>query len=203
LVHSHIINGLTARTGDLICTTDGDSRDITGHFWRLLGKLIPGEVDHIIVYVGPGGRCVEAGAKGKVIEFETVGDQWDFKAMIDQRGVRDHLIGIAYPTRGVDRSDSEIARIRESVAAYCLEQAKRMKPYNMNFLDPKTERAFYCSQLAYLSYLKHGIDLNTGKGVPDLLFSNRIVFPQEIWEGCHHQRVDSRAPSPTVGKSYA
>jgi len=191
MVHSHIINGLPVKTGDLICTTDGDNRDITGKFWRLLGKLIPGEIDHIIVYVGPGGRCVEAGAKGKVIEFKTAGVRWDFEAMIAQRGVRDHLIGVAYPVETVARSDEEIAQIRDSVASYCLKQAKKEKPYNMNFLDSRTEDAFYCSQLAYLAYLKHGIDLNSGQGVPNLPFSNQIVFPQEIWEGCHHVRAET------------
>lgn len=48
----------------------------------------------------------------------------------------------------------------------------------------------YCSQLAYLACLKHDIDLNTGVGVPKLPFSDRIVFPQEIWEGYHHLRAE-------------
>jgi len=55
------------QTGDIICTTDGGGEIFAGQFWRLVGKLIPGEVDHIAVYVGPQGRCVEAGAKGRVI----------------------------------------------------------------------------------------------------------------------------------------
>ncbi len=189
MVPTHTINGLPLQTGDLICTTDGDDQDITGHFWRLLGKLIPGEIDHIIVYVGPGGRCIEAGARGKVITFETSGEVWDYSTMLNQRGVRDHLIGVAYPLEGRNLPEDELARIRVDVASYCLKQAAAEKPYNMNFFDSKTEDAFYCSQLAYLAYRRNGIDLNTGIGVPDLPFSERIVFPQEIWNGCHHRRA--------------
>ena len=75
MVFSYQINGLIVQTGDLICTTDGGDVDIKGQFWRLIGKLIPGEVDHIVIFVGPGGRCVEAGARGKVITFEVMNGQ--------------------------------------------------------------------------------------------------------------------------------
>jgi hypothetical protein len=72
MIHTYEIEGLRVQTGDLLCTTDGGGADITGQFWRLIGKLIPGDIDHIIIYVGPGGRCVEAGAKGKVITFDVI-----------------------------------------------------------------------------------------------------------------------------------
>ncbi|RLE36528.1 MAG: hypothetical protein DRJ61_00570 [Acidobacteria bacterium] len=189
MVHSFTLNGLPLQTGDLICTTDGDDRDLVGQFWRLLGKLIPGEVDHIVVYVGPSGRCVEAAARGKVTEFKIQGDTWDFDSMLAQRGVRDHLVGISYPLANPDLLNGEIINIREDVASYCLEQAATGKPYNLNFFDSKTEDAFYCSQLAYQAYLKNDIDLNTNIGVPNLPFSERIVFPQEIWNGCRHRRA--------------
>lgn len=196
MVHSYSLNGLPLQTGDLICTTDGDDRDLVGQFWRLLGKLIPGEVDHIVVYVGPGGRCVEAAARGRVVEFEIQGDTWDFANMLVQRGVRDHLVGISYPLEGTSLPDDEVSRIRAEVATYCLAQAMAKKPYNLNFFDSRTEHGFYCSQLAYLAYLKHGIDLNTNIGVPDLPFSEYIVFPQEIWNECRHRRV----PADTATK---
>jgi len=189
MVHTFTLDDLPVQTGDLICTTDGDERDITGHFWRLLGKLIPGEVDHIVVYVGPGGRCVEAGARGKVVEFEIPEAVWDFGTMFDQRLVRDHMVGVSYPLDGRDLRDSKVARIRTDVAAFCLAQAEAGKPYNINFLDSTTDSAFYCSQLAYMAYLRNGIDLNTGVGIPDLLFSESIVFPQELWNGCAHVRA--------------
>ncbi len=189
MVHRFTLNGLPIQTGDLICTTDGDDRDLVGQFWRLLGKLIPGEVDHIVVYVGPGGRCVEAAARGRVIEFDIQGDTWNFESMLAQRGVRDHLVGLSYPLANADLLNNEISRIREDVATYCLAQAAAGKPYNLNFFDSRTERCFYCSQLAYLAYLKHGFDLNTNIDVPDLPFSEDIIFPQEIWNGCRHRRV--------------
>jgi hypothetical protein len=81
-------------------------------------------------------------------------------------------------------------QFRDSVGSYCLAQAG--KPYNLNFFDPDTEDGFYCSQLPYLAYLPHGIDLNTGMGVPDVPGTSRIVFPQEIWSGCSHRRAAAR-----------
>ena len=89
----------------------GTTRDLSGEFWRLVGMLIPGEVDHIIIYVGPAGRCVEAGARGRVIEFEVAGNAWDAAAMMPQRGpFLDVLHGVAYPLAG--RAESESVAIR-------------------------------------------------------------------------------------------
>lgn len=189
MVHSYEIEGLTVQTGDLICTTDGGNHDITGQFWRLIGKLIPGDVDHIIIYTGPGGRCVEAGAKGMVITFDIVDHRWDSKRMRPQRGpFSDVLYGIAYPLgTGGTKSGRETA-IREAVAAYCLRQAELKKPYNLNFFNSSTEKAFYCSQLAYKAYLESGINLNTGAGVLGVPGTRRIILPQEIWDGCSHRK---------------
>ena len=75
------------------------------------------------------------------------------------------------------------------MANYCLAQAAANKPYNINFLNPDTEEAFYCSQLPYKAYMAHGINLNTGQGVPNLVGTSSIVFPQEIWSGCGHQKA--------------
>lgn len=60
-VYTYSIDGLSVQTGDLICTTSGNHENISGQLWQLVGKVIPGDVDHIAVYVGPGGRCVEEG----------------------------------------------------------------------------------------------------------------------------------------------
>jgi hypothetical protein len=188
MIHSFRINGLTLRTGDLICTQDGGDSLLAGQFWRLIGKIIPGDVDHIVIYVGPGGKCVEAGAQARVITFETGSDRWDAAQMMSQRGIEDRLYGIAYPLegRGFDQQEENV--IRESVGRYCLEQARMRKPYNLNFFNSATEKAFYCSQLAYKAYLHHGIDFNTGRGVPDIPWTDRIIFPQEVWESCAHRR---------------
>jgi hypothetical protein len=82
MVHQYQIDGLAVQTGDLICTADGDPSDVQGRLWRLIGKLVPGEVDHIAVNVGPEGRCVEAGARLKVIAFAVQGGTWDAAAML-------------------------------------------------------------------------------------------------------------------------
>ncbi len=189
MVYEYEINGIHVQTGDLICTTDGGADNIKGQFWRLIGKLIPGDIDHIVIYVGPGGRCVEAGAKGRVITFAIERDRWDSGALYDQRWISDTLCGIAFPLAGRDMSSQKMTEIRVGVAEYCIEQANKKKPYNLNFLDSKTDNAFYCSQLAYKAYLKYGIDLNTGEGVPDIPFTDSIIFPQEIWSGCEHTQL--------------
>lgn len=186
------LDGLILRTGDLICTSNGKEDMPVGEFWRLLGRLLPGEVDHVIVYLGPEGVCVEAGARG-VNLFRLPGNTWDAPAMVEQRGPYvDTLVGVAYPLEGRNLSAAEEDAIRIQVRRFCLKQARLKKPYNLNFLNPNTERAFYCSQLPYRAYLPHGINLNTGAGIPDLLDSERIVFPQEIWAGSVHRKVNIR-----------
>lgn len=189
MVYETTMDGLTVRTGDLICTVDGGGELLAGEFWRLIGKLIPGKVDHIVVYVGPDGRCVEAGATGFVIEFEVADHTWNADAMFRRRFLIDGLYGVADPIDGRGLSGADAAGIREAVAEYCLEQARERKPYNLNFLNSETENAFYCSQLAYKAYLPHGIDLNTNIGVPKIPGTKSIVFPQEIWNECRQQKA--------------
>ena len=189
MISTYEIDGLLIETGDIICTTETEGNILPGEFWRLLGRLVPGEVDHIAIYVGPAGRCVEAGGRG-VITFEIADSSWAPSKMIKHRGrFLDRLYGVAYPLVGRGFSQKEETRIRISVAEYCLRQAAAEKPYNINFLDADTEDGFYCSQLAYKAYLPHGIDLNTGLGVPNLPGTSGIVFPQEIWEGCWNRRA--------------
>lgn len=194
-VHTYQIDGLTVRTGDLICTnTTEEDFGFRGLFYRLYGILIPGAVDHVVVYVGPGGRCVEAGARFCVATFMIEGNIWDPSRMTAERGpIQDQLYGVAYPLAGLALSDDEETRIREAVASYCLRQADAGKLYNVMFLDSMTEDAFYCSQLAYRAYLEQGIDLNTGQGVPQFPGMESIIFPQEIWDGCPHEQPPGRS----------
>ena len=193
MVHTYEIEGLRVQTGDLLCTTDGGGADITGQFWRLIGKLIPGDVDHIIIYVGPGGRCVEAGAKDKVITFDITGTTWNADGMRSERGpFVDMLYGAAYPLLSADIEPVRAVAIREDVAAYCIRQAELNKPYNLNFFDSATEGSFYCSQLAPRAYLRNGIDLNTGTPVWSIPGTEKIILPQEIWDGCVHEKVGVR-----------
>lgn len=189
MIHEYEINGLPVKTGDIICTTDGGPPILDGQFWRYIGNLLHGDVDHVALYVGPEGRCVEAGAQGRVITFDVTDNIWDAEKMQDQRGKTvDALYGIACPVEGRGLTESRKAGIRESVAEYCLTQAAAGKPYNLNFFDSNTEVAYYCSQLAYIAYLKNGIDLNTNVGIPHNPGTSSIIFPQEIWDGCVGRR---------------
>ncbi len=184
MIYSHQIEGIHLQTGDIIGTTDIELEIQAGEFWRLLGRLMPGPVDHIAIYIGPDGRCVESGCRG-VIAFEIDEDGWLPGKMSKHRGrFLDQFYGVAYPLAERGLTNEEEFRIRESVAAYCLAQAQARKRYNINFLDSENDENFYCSQLAYKAYIQHGINLNTGEGVPDLPGTSSIIFPQEVWNAC-------------------
>ncbi|MCX6064321.1 MAG: YiiX/YebB-like N1pC/P60 family cysteine hydrolase, partial [Chloroflexi bacterium] len=89
--------------------------------------------------------------------------------------------------------------IRVGVAEYCLSHLG--KPYNLNFLDPDRDDAFYCSQLAYKAYLPFGINLNTGLFMEQLPGTNQIIYPQEIWNFCVHRR-DPQSEQPASALLY-
>ena len=185
MIHTYQIEGLTIQTGDIICTMNGKPDILPGEFWRLIGRLVPGDVDHVAVYLGPDGRCAEAGARG-VITFDVPHGHWDTERMALQRGLLlDTLYGVSSPLDGLQLSDEEEYEMRQKIAAYCLVQMG--KPYNLNFLNAETEDAFYCSQLAYKAYQQIGIDLNTGLAMEQLPGTNNIIYPQEIWDGFNHR----------------
>lgn len=200
MIYSYEINSIPVQTGDIICTMNGKPDILPGEFWRLVGMLVPGDVDHIAIYVGPEGRCVEAGALG-VVTFEVREGRWDSEHIMPERGMLvDTFYGVAYPLRNIGLSREEEIAIREGVAAYCLAQVG--KPYNLNFLDPDTETAFYCSQLAYKAYLPFGINLNTGMFMEQLPGTNQIIYPQEIWDGCPHVMDSSIQPNSHPNPRY-
>jgi len=64
MIYTYEIEGLAVQTGDIICTMNGKPDILPGEFWRFVGRLVPGDVDHVAIYVGPNGRCVEAGTRG-------------------------------------------------------------------------------------------------------------------------------------------
>jgi hypothetical protein len=179
-IYEHRFNGIPVRTGDVICTADGAEGGVYAALWQTLGALVPGPIDHCAVYIGPGGRCVEAGARG-VIVFD-MHDPWDAHALHDSRWLLDTFYGVAYPLAGRGLPAEKERRIRSGVAAYCLEQAKAGKPYNVNFLASDDDSAFYCSQLVYKAYLRFGINLNRNQAIPLPDALSQIVFPLEIWE---------------------
>jgi hypothetical protein len=189
MIHTYTINGVPLETGDVICTMNGKPDILPGEFWRLVGRLVPGDVDHVAVYLGPDGRCVEAGARG-VISYKVTHGSWDSARMIKNRGlILDEFYGAAYPLAGQEFREEEETLIRERVADYCLAQLG--KPYNLNFLDPDKEDAFYCSQLIYKAYLPFGINLNTGLAIEMVPGTNQIIYPQEIWGSCPHRLADA------------
>ena len=186
MIYRYKINGVPLQSGDIICTTDGRPDLLPGEIWRLIGRLLPGDVDHIVIYIGPGGKCIEAGGKG-VSTFEMPGGYWDSSRNLLKRAMLvDTFYGVAYPLRRQKLSAVVKRRIREEIVAYLLGQLG--KPYNLNFLDAERDDAFYCSQLAYKAYQSQGIILNTGRAMPDLPGTEKIIFPQEIWDGSYHRR---------------
>lgn len=186
MIYTYQIEGLTLQTGDIICTMNGKPDILPGEFWRFVGRLVPGDVDHVAMYVGPTGRCVEAGARG-VIKFTVFDGQWNTERMARRRGLLfDTFYGVSSPLDGLELPESEEHQMRQTVAAYALAQIG--KPYNLNFLNAETEEAFYCSQLAYKAYQQIGINLNTGLAMEQLPGTNKIIYPQEIWEGFSHRK---------------
>jgi hypothetical protein len=185
MVHTYQINGLTVQTGDVICTMNGKPDILPGEFWRLVGRLVPGDVDHVAMYLGPEGLCIESGAKG-VVTFNVKSGLWVAEKMMRKRGhLVDTFYGVAYPLEGRGLSPEMEEQIRMDVAKFALAQVG--KTYNLNFLNSNTDEAFYCSQLIYRAYLRCGIDLNTGMAMESFPGTNLIVFPQEIWNGCIHR----------------
>jgi len=190
MIYTYQIEGLALQTGDIICTKNGKPDILPGQFWWLLGKLVPGDVDHVAVYLGPNGRCAEAGSRG-VITFDVPEERWDTERMALQRGLLlDTFYGIVSPLDALEVTEEERNEMRIRVAQYCLEQVG--KPYNLNFLNAETEESFYCSQLAYKAYQQVGVDLNTGLAMELLLGTNDIIYPQEIWDGFSHRMVEGK-----------
>ncbi|MEY2818008.1 MAG: YiiX/YebB-like N1pC/P60 family cysteine hydrolase [Chloroflexota bacterium] len=186
MIYTNQINGMPVQTGDIICTMNGKPDILPGEFWRLIGRLVPGDVDHVAIYLGPDGRCAEAGARG-VITFDVPNGNWDTERMARQRGLLfDTFYGVVSPLDVLGYSDEDEINMRTAVAKYILAQIG--KPYNLNFLNPETEDAFYCSQLLYKAYQTIGINLNTGLAMEQLPGTNQIVYPQEIWEGFSHRQ---------------
>lgn len=175
MIYEFNINDRIVKTGDVISTSDG-TNSIYSIGYRLLGAVIPGKVDHSVLYVGPGGLCVEAGIYG-VIAF-TAASRWDSDEMFHERGLLDTFRAASSILAGRGLSSDDENTMRNFVRAYALGCVG--KPYNLNFLDPDNERALYCSQLVYLAYKNVGIDLNVGKSGVKGKWFDRVIFPQEI-----------------------
>lgn len=175
MIYEHTISGRKVRTGDIIHTRDGTNSIYTLGF-NLLGKLKPGEVDHTIIYIGPGGLCVESGLYG-VIMFDC-GKKWNSAAMFKKRGLMDTFHAASSVLEGRELPAEKEEKLRIFVRGFVLGCVG--KPYNINFLDPDNERALYCSQLVYQAYKNCGIELNVGKTGGFGKYIDKVIFPQEI-----------------------
>lgn len=198
MIYTYQIEGIPVQTADIICTMNGKPDILPGEFWRFIGRLVPGDVDHVAIYLGPNGRCIEAGARG-VITFDVPNGHWNTERMALQRGLLfDTFYGVVSPIDGLPVSEEEEIEIRSRIAAYCLAQIG--KPYNLNFLKAESEEAFYCSQLAYKAYQQIGIDLNTGLAMEQIPGTNGIIYPQEIWNGFPHRETKHHWPPVNNGR---
>ena len=64
------------------------------------------------IYLGPNGRCIEAGARG-VITFDVPTGHWNTERMARQRGLLfDTFYGVASPLDGVGLSEEEEFEMR-------------------------------------------------------------------------------------------
>lgn len=200
MIYTYQIEGVALQTGDIICTMNGKPDILPGEFWRLIGRLVPGDVDHVAIYIGPNGRCVESGARG-VITFDVPGGAWNTERMARQRGLLfDTFYGVAAPLDGMQASENEEFEMRTRLAEYCLAQVG--KHYNLNFLNPETEESFYCSQLAYKAYQQIGINLNTGLAMEQLPGTNGIIYPQEIWNGFFHRQSGKIGSATSLDQTF-
>jgi hypothetical protein len=179
MIFEESLEGRPVRSGDIIATVDGGEGSFSGALFKLLGVMIPGKPDHIVLYLGPDGICIEAGPKD-VNLFRFFDGKWDAHRMERQRGIVDKLYGVGslVPKTAAGTFAEDAAR--RTVRAFLLEQAG--KPYNWDFLDPDQEEAYYCSQLAYAAYWCVGVNLNvSAEGSLHPKFLNRIVTPGEVW----------------------
>ena len=143
MIHTYQIHGLPLQTGDIICTMNGKPNILPGEFWRLVGRLVPGDVDHVAMYLGPEGRCIESGALG-VVTFEVHNGFWEPEHTMPEHGLLvDTFYGAAYPLEGRGLSREMEEQIREDVAAFSLAQIG--KPYNLNFLKSDTDETYMYS----------------------------------------------------------
>jgi len=184
MIFEESLEGKTVRTGDIIATADGGEGSFSGAVFKLIGVMIPGRPDHIALYLGPDGICIEAGPKD-VSLFRFLGGKWEAHRMERQRGIVDKLHGVGSLIPNAAPASFDEGAARETVRTFLLEQAG--KPYNWDFLNPDQEEAFYCSQLAYAAYKRIGVNLNTPppRNLHPLL-PRPIVTPEEVWNSVPH-----------------
>ncbi len=176
MVFEETLEGKTIRSGDIIATVDGGA-SLYGFLFKLIGIIVPGRPDHVAVYLGPDGMCVEAGPRG-VNQFRFFDAHWDTEKMLGQRSIVDSLYGLRSLIEGRVTDVGSEKAIRSEIHRYVLEQVG--KPYNIFFCDPYREDSFYCSQLVFSAYRKVGIAIQFGIIHP--AFHVNIVTPEDVWK---------------------
>jgi hypothetical protein len=196
MIHTFQFNGVPVKSGDILFTRDGEEGSLFGEFWRLIGRAFPSEFSHCAIYLGPGVRFVESAAKGVVV-VEMEGDEWDGLKYGTERLLVDELVGIGDPLAGRNLSPERETAMREAAIDFCLKQAAEAKPYNLDFFNPESDSAFYCSQLAYKAYEEQGIDFSAATAKTSQL--GRVVLPEELWDACNvKHRVQAAEPKSDV-----
>jgi len=111
------LDGIPLQTGDLICTRDGSDTILAGEFWKIIGTLIPGEVDHVAVYLGPKGAASRRDRTACSCSRSRTGVGCG--SMFQKRGIVDQLHGVAFPLRkrklGIEATQRMRIRSRSTV----------------------------------------------------------------------------------------
>jgi len=186
VIHRYRIQGVPVLTGDILCTRDGDSKGLIGAFWKALGSVVPGEIDHCALYLGPGTRFIEADARG-VSVLSMPGQRWDAEALFHRRLFVDTFVGVAYPLHGLRIPQRQQGRVRLSIANYCLAQHAAGKAFNFNLLDATNPRRTYCSQLIIEAYRSQGIHLDGRRETRRTSILRHAVLPDALWRGSPHR----------------
>jgi len=164
------------RTGDIIATLNGEA-SLYGQLYRLIGALIPGEPDHLAIYLGPGGLCVEAGPHG-VVSFHLHNESWDAGRLFNERGILDSLYGVGdFVSNASDELQSEA--VRRSIRHYVIDQVG--KPYNYAFRESSDDTCFYCSQLVVHAAMASGLDLDLSFRPVHPLIPEGVITPETVW----------------------
>ena len=163
-VYVTIIKDVKVTTGDLLFTSDAKLFGYTLDKGQFIGPT-----NHVIMYLGPDYKFIEAGPAGVQI-FNGLSLGW-YNFQSYRYGLSDKFWAVSK----IKLTDSA----RKVVAQYCINQIG--KPYNVNFLNSQTKKAFYCSQLIYWAYRKAGIDL-LPRGESLLYDKTKLIVPFELWK---------------------
>jgi hypothetical protein len=121
MVYTYQIEGIALQTGDIICTMNGKPDILPGEFWRLVGRLVPGDVDHVAIYLG---RTDDVGPVSDQVHFD---GEWNTERMARRRGHLFVILRCYIGCAGVSQKKSmKCGRLLPNIAWQV------GKPYNLN-----------------------------------------------------------------------